>query len=143
MPQPSGEEASDFHAPPAGDSRIRLLFICSRNRWRSPTAELLFKGHPHIQARSAGVSRSAVHQVTARDLEWADVVCVMESEHKKRLIEDHGNLARRKHLHVLDIPDDYEFNDPVLVQLLQQTLTPLVSHWVPIDWAAPPHDAHS
>jgi predicted protein tyrosine phosphatase len=25
--------------------KTRLLFVCSRNRWRSPTAEALFRNH--------------------------------------------------------------------------------------------------
>ena len=36
-----------------------LLFICSKNQWRSPTAEIMFKGHQLHTARSAGTSDKA------------------------------------------------------------------------------------
>jgi len=35
---------------------LKLLFICSRNRWRSLTAEKIFDGANGIQARSAGTN---------------------------------------------------------------------------------------
>lgn len=105
---------------------IRLLFICSRNQWRSPTAEALFRRHPHVLARSAGTSASAVHQVTARDLAWADVIFVMETKHKQRLLAGHPDVMRHKELHVLDIPDDYQRDDPALVRLLEACLAPFL-----------------
>ena len=32
-----------------------ILFICSRNRWRSLTAETIYKKHKTIRAKSAGI----------------------------------------------------------------------------------------
>ena len=108
-----------------------MLFICSRNQWRSPTAEQVFRRHPALAVRSAGTSASARRRVGAADLAWADVVFVMEGKHRSRLMQDHSELLAGKPLHVLDIPDDYRFMDPELVDLLQ-TLPPLGESALPL-----------
>jgi len=99
-----------------------LLFICSKNQWRSPTAELLFKNHPVHQARSAGTSDKARIKVNPKMVAWADVIFVMERKHqqilKQRFPEDIGG----KTLEVLDIEDDYQFNDPELIVILKASL---------------------
>lgn len=106
--------------------RLNVLFICSRNQWRSPTAEQVFRRHPQLNVRSAGTSASARKQVGEADLAWADVVLVMETKHKARLMQEHAELLAGKRLHVLDIPDDYRFMDAELVELLQQAVPPLL-----------------
>jgi len=60
---------------------LKLLFICSRNQWRSPTAERLFIGVPGVEARSAGTEPGARVRVTAGLLGWADRIFVMERKH--------------------------------------------------------------
>jgi predicted protein tyrosine phosphatase len=57
--------------PSVGDrtSPIKLLFVCSRNQWRSPTAEQVWCRHPRVQARSAGTSPNARHAVSVDDVE--------------------------------------------------------------------------
>jgi hypothetical protein len=39
-----------------------VLFICSRNQWRSPTAEQVFAKWPEIEVMSAGLDSSAVEE---------------------------------------------------------------------------------
>ena len=104
----------------------KILFVCSRNQWRSPTAEQIWRRHPGLALRSAGVRSSARRTVTADDLEWADVVIVMEAEHKKQLKRAFGALARARPMHVLDIPDDYAYMDPELVAMLQESVASLL-----------------
>ncbi len=99
--------------------RLNVLFICARNQWRSPTAEQVFRRQPALNVRSAGTSASARKQVSHADLVWAHVVIVMESKHKSRLLAEHGQLLAHKPLHVLDIPDDYRYMDPELVELVR------------------------
>jgi len=106
--------------------RLNVLFICSRNQWRSPTAEQVFRRHRALNVRSAGTSASARKQVGTADLAWADVIIVMETKHRSRLVQDHAGLLAGKALHVLDIPDDYRFMDAELVELLQQAVPPLL-----------------
>ena len=104
----------------------RLLFICSRNQWRSPTAEAAYQGDPRVEARSAGVSASARRQVTEKLLRWADLVLVMEHAHKRRLQDRFPEFAHELSIQVLDIPDDYAFMDAELVALIRERVEPLL-----------------
>lgn len=100
-------------------ARINTLFVCSRNQWRSPTAERVFRDDPRLSVRSAGLSPRSPRQLRANDLAWADVVFVMESEHRQRIRGEFQEALGDTPLHVLDIPDDYQFMDAELVELLQ------------------------
>ena len=108
------------------DKRLNVLFVCSRNQWRSPTGEQVWRRDPRVNARSAGTSAGARRVVSASDLVWADVVLVMEDKHKSRLLLEHRDLLTHKPLHVLDIPDDYRFMDPELVELLGDPVADLL-----------------
>lgn len=105
---------------------IRVLFVCSRNQWRSPTGEAVFRRVHGVEARSAGTTRAARHTITMDDIRWADVILVMEQKHKSRLQAEFRDAVRYMPLHVLDIPDDYAFMDEELVALLQAKATPLI-----------------
>lgn len=83
---------------------MNVLFICSRNQWRSPTAEQVFRRYPGLSVRSAGTSRNAKKSVSCGLLQWADVICVMEQKHKDRLMAEYRRIIENKPLHVLDIP---------------------------------------
>lgn len=98
---------------------INALFVCSRNQWRSPTAEQVWRKHPLVRARSGGTSPNARHPVSADDINWADLIFVMEEKHKSRLLANYRNLMRDKTVYVLDIPDDYRYMDADLVAQLQ------------------------
>ena len=65
-----------------------LLFICSRNQWRSPTAEEIWRRKPQYNARSAGTSPKARRTVSSSDIRWADIIFVMESKHRNRLVSE-------------------------------------------------------
>jgi predicted protein tyrosine phosphatase len=101
---------------------LKLLFICSQNKWRSLTAERLFDAHPHYEARSAGTEPGARVRVTAGHLGWAEIIFVMERRHADRLREKFAAELRGKTVVVLRIPDKYPFQDPTLVALLQEKL---------------------
>ena len=108
----------NFHGAGRDGERLNVLFVCSRNQWRSPTGEQVWRRHPRVNARSAGTSAGARRVVSAADLAWADVVLVMEDKHRSRLLAEYRQLLQHKPLHVLDIPDDYKYMDPELVELL-------------------------
>lgn len=63
----------------------RVLFICSQNRLRSPTAERVFPNREGFEVTSAGLNPEAETPVSADLLEWADVIFVMERTHRNRL----------------------------------------------------------
>lgn len=107
-------------------SHVNVLFICSRNQWRSPTAEQVFRRGYAINVRSAGTASSAKRVVSAQDLTWADLICVMEYKHKQRIYAAFPRLIQFKKIVVLDIPDDYLYMDPELIELLKNSVTPLL-----------------
>ncbi|UNK56175.1 low molecular weight protein tyrosine phosphatase family protein [Pseudoxanthomonas daejeonensis] len=96
-----------------------VLFLCSRNRLRSPTAEQLFADWPGIETASAGLAPDAETPLTPELLAWADTVLVMEQVHRTRLSAKFGAHLRGTRIVCLDIPDDYDFMAPALVELLQ------------------------
>jgi predicted protein tyrosine phosphatase len=98
----------------------RLLFVCSRNRWRSPTAEAVFARYEGIETQSAGVSKDADTPISAEAIEWADLIFVMELIHKEKLAKAFGPLLRSKRVSVLGIPDNYRFMQPELIALLEE-----------------------
>lgn len=96
--------------------RRKVLFVCGRNQRRSPTAAAVFRNDPGLDVRSAGVSESSRHQITAADVAWADVIVAFERKHRQRIVQMFRE-AESKTTH-LGIPDDYEFMDPDLVEEL-------------------------
>jgi predicted protein tyrosine phosphatase len=106
---------------------LNVLFVCSRNQWRSPTAEYLYQNDGHVKVRSAGVAKSARRLVTIRDIEWADVVMVMETRHLQQLRKRFGAAIGRDQCHILDIPDEYGFMDSELIELLRQSVEPILN----------------
>ena len=96
-----------------------VLFICSQNKLRSPTAEQIFASWPGIETTSAGTNHDAENPLTSEMVAAADIIFVMERQHRTKL-----QLRFRKHLGrarviCLDIPDDYAFMDPDLIRLLK------------------------
>ena len=99
-----------------------LLFICSKNQWRSPTAQMLFNTHQIHTARSAGTSEKARIKVNEKMLSWADVIFCMERRHKQLLQQRFPLILGGKQLIVLDIEDNYPFGDAELVAILKEKL---------------------
>ena len=96
-----------------------VLFVCSANRLRSPTAEKVFSTWPGIETYSAGLSNGADVLLSSEQLEWADIIFVMEKAHRNKLNRRFRSSLHGKRVICLDIPDDYEFMDPMLVRLLE------------------------
>ena len=101
-----------------------VLFLCSRNRLRSPTAEEIFRGHPGIDVDSAGLAADADVRLSADQIEWADVIIVMETIHKRNLNRKFRKELGGKRIVVLGIPDNYKFMEAGLVDLLRLKCLP-------------------
>jgi predicted protein tyrosine phosphatase len=106
------------------NSPVHLLFICSANKLRSPTAEELYRNFPGYVARSAGTDPGSSQRITAGLLGWADLIFVMESKHREYLRKKFPEALAGKRLICLRIPDDYGYNDPDLIDLLKANLSP-------------------
>ena len=117
----------EWNALMADVTLTHVLFICSRNQWRSPTGERVFARRQGLSTRSAGTSRNARRKVNINDIRWADIILVMEEKHASRLRAEFRDEVRYKTLHVLDIPDDYRFMDDELIELLHRKVEPLLA----------------
>lgn len=104
----------------------RVLFICSRNRLRSPTAERVFAGWPGVETDSAGLAPDADCLLSADQLQWAELIFVMEKRHRSQLQRRFQRQLAGKKVVCLDIRDDYQFMQAELVALLEKRVPP---HW--------------
>ena len=103
---------------------MKILFVCSRNQWRSPTAEAIYQDEPGLEVRSAGTEPSARTKLTAKSIAWADLIFVMEKRHRQRIQDRFGVEAVNGKVVVLDIPDNYQFMDPELIEEIRAGVAP-------------------
>ena len=99
-----------------------ILFVCSQNRLRSPTAEQVFSNRADLEVSSAGANHDAENPVAPELLAWADIIFVMERSHRSKLQRRFRAAMNNKRLVCLDIPDDYDLMDEVFVRLLEDKL---------------------
>lgn len=103
---------------------MNILFVCSRNLWRSPTAETIYKNRQDHEVRSAGTEPSAKVRVSAKSLLWADTIFVMEKKHKLRLLDKFPGEIQGKRVIILDIEDEYPYMDEELVEMIKLSVDP-------------------
>lgn len=104
----------------------KLLFVCSQNRLRSPTAESIFSEYEGLEVDSAGLDRGAEMPLSSEVLQWADIIFVMEKSHRSKLSKTFQPWLKDKRVICLDIPDKYEYMEPALVELLKKKVLPLL-----------------
>lgn len=102
-------------------NKPKYLFVCSQNRWRSLTAEVIFRQDDRFEAKSAGTSRGARHIISHQDIKWADLIICMEDRHKEIIQHIFKNQILPKII-VLDIPSSLEYMDPELVDILEEKM---------------------
>lgn len=98
---------------------VKLLFLCSENRLRSPTAEAVFSEYDGVEAIGCGTNKDAETTISGDLIEWADVVLVMEKSHKSKVTKKFQSLLADEGIACLDIPDNYECMQPELIELLK------------------------
>ena len=101
--------------------KVKLLFVCTENMERSPTAEDLFKDSRKVEAKSCGTGILARKKVNDYALRWADKIFVMEQHHKDYILE-HFPFAKKKEIKVLGILDVYPRGDLELIDVLKKKL---------------------
>ena len=114
-------------------SGMRALFVCRQNRCRSRAAEEIFRvltwnaeGQSHYEVRSAGTkAHPRGHQISTRDVDWADVICVMEQEQEAHIRNRWPAQADK--IRVLGIPDIYQPHDATLEALLTDVVRTLLA----------------
>ena len=106
--------------------RLKVLFVCSKNQWRSPTAEAIYRDDARVSVRSRGTSQAAARPIRENDLVWADLVLVMEQKHRSRLLADFPDMTKFLTIHVLDIPNDHGSTNAELIQLIRIAADPFI-----------------
>jgi predicted protein tyrosine phosphatase len=111
--------------------RKQLLFVCSRNQWRSPTAAALFEDSDLYVAKSAGTADRARVKITAGLINWADLIFVMEKRHAAMIQRNYPDLLVDKLVITLHISDDYQYMDPELIEILESRLAEYLDLEIP------------
>ncbi|MBI4610279.1 MAG: phosphotyrosine protein phosphatase [Candidatus Rokubacteria bacterium] len=106
---------------------MKFLFVCTGNISRSPAAEEVFRRITNgaQETRSVGISPYCPRPICGDDLRWADVVAVMEEDHRAFIVARWADAGRK--LRVLGIEDRYHRHDPELIRLLEVKLTELLA----------------
>ncbi len=102
----------------------QVLFVCSRNRLRSPTAEQVFAEWPGLQTASAGTDHDAENPLTPELVQWAQLIFVMEPAHRDKLRQRFREQLTTQRIVCLNIPDDFRYMQPELVALLKRKVMP-------------------
>ncbi|MCU0438912.1 MAG: protein-tyrosine-phosphatase [Raineya sp.] len=109
-------------------SQPHLLVVCGKNKKRSRTAEFIYKNDDRFHIRSVGLSPKSIRKITEKDIEWADVILVMEREQSKH-IKDIYNYLEIPTIEVLNIPDEFEFMDEELITILNEKIELMIEKY--------------
>lgn len=102
---------------------MKLLFVCTKNRLRSPTAEHHFSQFDGVVAMSAGTSKDADTRLTKELVSWADIVFCMEAAHVAR-VNRRFRTSLARDVVCLSIPDRYGYLDKALIAILERKVIP-------------------
>jgi predicted protein tyrosine phosphatase len=108
---------------------MNVLFVCTHHVARSPMAAALFSEVAGTTSgyavRSVGLASTASRRLTTRELAWADVVVVMEPAHLALIARRWPQQVAK--MRMLDVPDDYDPDEPDLRALLIPKLRHLLA----------------
>ncbi len=65
------------------------------------------------------MSAKSKHKISTDDIEWADLILVMERKYKSWILGLYGDLSLPK-IENLDIPDEYEYMNDELIGLIEK-----------------------
>ena len=91
--------------------KLKVLFLCSQNKKRSPTAEEIYSALDSLEVRSAGINKGAVYSLESEDI---------EKKHLENLYRKYPIFTKNKRVINLSIPDKYAFMDKTLIKVLRQ-----------------------
>lgn len=106
---------------------MNILFVCSRNKRRSRTAEKVFRNDQRFYVKSAGFSTKSPVRISKKLIDWADLILLMEYEHSKRLYQLFRNIDIPK-TEVLEIEDNFDFMDKELIELLTEKTNEIINY---------------
>ena len=108
-------------------NKLKILFVCGMNKKRSLTAQKIYNSDPRMEVRSAGVSPSSKTKLTEANVEWADLILVMEKKYKERIKEVFKERKKFPRIESLEISDEYEYMDDELIQIIRSSVEPYLS----------------
>jgi predicted protein tyrosine phosphatase len=109
---------------------MNILFVCSKNKLRSRTAETIFKNSQNHIVKSAGTSQNARVKLNENHLNWADLVFAMEEKHLQIIEQKFRSNSFNDKIIVLEIPDNYKYMDEDLILTLKAAVTHFVEDLV-------------
>ena len=99
--------------------KLKILFVFTVNRMRSATAHKIYESDDRFEVKSAGTDKSADTVLAKEDLDWADIVVVMEKHHRNFIRQKYPEIYGSKKIVCLYIPDDYDYMQTELVEILK------------------------
>ncbi|MCT8970796.1 low molecular weight protein tyrosine phosphatase family protein [Microbaculum marinisediminis] len=108
---------------------MRVLFVCTANKLRSPTAESVFRDYPGIESLSAGTDPHAPTPLSKELIESVDLIIAMETHHRERIRKKYKQRPADGRIITLHIPDEYERDDPALIELLKKRAGPVIRQY--------------
>jgi predicted protein tyrosine phosphatase len=108
---------------------LKILFVCGRNKRRSPTAEKIYAHDRRLAVRSVGLAETSKRRMVAADAQWADLILVMERKYVGRIKTTFRNLDTLPAIVSLDIPDEYIFMQRELIDLLQPAVESAIENY--------------
>lgn len=108
---------------------LKILFVCGRNKRRSPTAEKIYAHDRRLAVRSVGLAETSKRRMIAADAQWADLILVMERKYVGRIKTAFRNLDTLPAIVSLDIPDEYIFMQRELIDLLQPAVESAIENY--------------
>lgn len=104
----------------------RVLCVCSAGLLRSPTTASVLHTEFGHNTRAAGSSEDfALVPVSEVLLTWADELVFVNKHNQAEVLINNRRLAAMIEAKsvVLDIPDDFEYNEPMLRSLIKEQYT--------------------
>lgn len=98
---------------------MKVLFVCTANKLRSPTAETVFGAWDGVEVISAGTSMDAPRPLDKELVAGVDLIFVMEPHHRERIRKKFKQRPPDNRIITLHIPDEYDRDDPELMALLE------------------------
>jgi protein-tyrosine phosphatase len=107
---------------------MNILFVCSKNKWRSRTAETIFKNSVNHVVKSAGTDKDARIKLSGNLLNWAEIIFVMEYKHRQIINQNFEDYYDKDKIIVLDIPDVYQYMDEELILSIETSVRPYLEN---------------
>ncbi len=94
----------------------KVLCVCSAGLLRSATLQNFLIKEYGYNVRNCGTEESyALIPISEALVKWADEIVFVNDENYNKVSDELDNFLVQHKCHVLDIPDQYSFNDPILV----------------------------